>query len=170
MMRNKYRFTDPIYLSGLFIILLGWGAIAIIAYLGPVASLSNGICRIGLPNAALGAVLGYDIFINVLLTALYCYITNQLTKNLTWKSVWNVIRVALGFGNYGPLATQASMLQLMMAKSVLAAIATVAVTAVNIAVLFKVKGHEQGWLCLTICCLDGMCSGCLGELEDIANA
>lgn len=46
------------------------------------------------------------------------------------------------------------MLQLMMGKSVLAALAVTSVTAVNLGVLIRLGGHEQGWLFLTTCCVD----------------
>ena len=59
---------------------------------------------------------------------------------------------------YGPLETQASMLQLMMAKSILGTVAAVVVTAANLAVLIGVRGHEQDWLCFTVCCVDSTLS------------
>lgn len=156
MIRRRRRHTDPIYLVGLTVIALGLGGIAIASFLKPIATFStiDHICRIGLPAGTLISLLSYDVIVNIGLTITYIYLTNSVTRNLTWSAIGRVALAALPFRHYGPLTTQASMLQLMMAKSVLAALALAAVTAVNLAVLIAVKGHEQGWLCLTICCVD----------------
>jgi len=156
MIRPHRRTSDPIYLLGLLLIFLGLGTIATLALLNPIAALSptDHICRIGLPAPALIALLTYDTTLNLALTATYIHLTNSLTRNLTFSAIVRVAFAALPFRTYGPLTTQASMLQLMMAKSVLAALALVGVTGVNLAVLIEVRGHEQGWLCLTVCCVD----------------
>jgi len=136
MIRPRRRTTDPIYLLFLLLLFSGLGTIATIALLAPIATLSplDHICRIGLPTAALISLLTYDITLNLALTATYLHLTNRITRNLTWRAIGRVALAALPFRSYGPLATQACMLQLMMAKSVLAAVAVVVVTAVNLAV------------------------------------
>lgn len=156
MIRPRRRTADPIYLSFLLLLLSGLGTIATISLVSPLATLSplDHICRIGLPKPALISLLTYDLVLNLALTATYLHLTNRITRNLSWAAIGRVALAALPFRSHGNLATQASMLQLMMAKSVLAAVAVTAVTAVNLGVLIKVGGHEQGWLCLTVCCVD----------------
>lgn len=157
MVRNRSRYTDVYYLGGVFVIFAGLGTIAIVAFLWPVAQLSNvdNICRIGLPNGPLITLLIYDICLNFALTVLYVWITNQVTRNLTWASVGKVLLACLPFGSYGPLPTQASLCEVMMAKSIIGAAATVIGSSVNVAVLIYMRGHEQGWICFTICSIDG---------------
>ena len=160
MLRTRpNRYHDPIYIAGLVIIIAGLGSIAIISFLRPVAYVSptDAICRIGLPNGALIPLLTYDVLVNVALTGLYIWLTNRISQNLTWAAVGGVALAVVWPGRkYGPLETQASMLQLMMAKSILGTVAAVVVTAANLAVLIGVRGHEQDWLCFTVCCVDGM--------------
>ena len=157
MIRNTPRRRDPYYLIGVFVIVAGLGTIAIIAFIGPVATVSkvDDMCRIGLPLKAVISLLIYDVLINIGLTGLYIKLANRIVKNLTWGAVGRVTLGALPFHNYGPLPSQASILQLMMAKSILATLAVILVTAVNLVVLIVMRGKEQAWLCLTICCLDG---------------
>lgn len=40
-------------------------------------------------------------------------------------------------------------------KSLVGAALVLAPTVANLAVLYHMKGREQGWLCLTVCTLDG---------------
>ena len=157
MIRNHSRLNDPYYLIGVFVIVAGLGTIAIIAFIGPEDQLSaiDEICRIGLPDAALISLLTYDTIVNFCFTGLYVWLTNSITRNLSWASVGKVMLAALPFREYGPLPTQASLLELMMAKSLLGTAATVVATVVNLAVLIYVRGHEQGWICFTVCSVDG---------------
>lgn len=157
MINNKPHLKDPYYITGVAVITLGFGTIAVFAFIGPVANLSkvDGRCRIGLPSMALTALLSYDVFINVALLGIYLGLTNKIVKNLSWKAIGKVIYGAMPFRNYGPLPGQADMLQHMMAKSIIATLLVVIGTGANLGMLLALNGHEQAWLCLTICCLDG---------------
>lgn len=45
-----------------------------------------------------------------------------------------------------------------MARSVLGCLGVVLATVGNLVALIVLRGHEEAWMCLTICSVDGMCA------------
>jgi hypothetical protein len=46
-------------------------------------------------------------------------------------------------------------LKMLVYRSLTGAVAITVPTVINLGLLFRWKGHEQGWLCFTLCTLDG---------------
>jgi hypothetical protein len=60
-------FADYWYIGNLAIIILGFGSIAVLSFIFPVAEFSDRKCRIGLPFKITQPLLVYDIIINLYL-------------------------------------------------------------------------------------------------------
>ena len=73
-----------------------------------VTSLSKigGKCRIGLPLKVTLPLLIYDILINIVLTAFFCFIGHQYLRRRTFKQVVIVLSAALPFTHSKKLDTQ----------------------------------------------------------------
>jgi len=69
---RRGRLHDPVYVAGVVIVLVGFGSIAIVAFLYPLYKL-QGSCHVGLPPKVSAPLLAYDIFINVALTGIFVY-------------------------------------------------------------------------------------------------
>ena len=161
--RGIPRLRDPYWVSGILIIVLGFGTIAIFAFIGPLVLVSKSSpaspgphCQIGLPIQALIPLLSYDLLVNFGLTALYLFMANKICHRLTWRNVFPLVVHALPFRNPGPLPSQADVFELFMAKSVLGCLGVILATAGNLVALIVLRGHEEAWMCLTICSVDGM--------------
>ena len=151
------RHQDPTFYLSVAIVLGGFGIIAVFAFLYPVTSLSkiDGKCRIGLPLKVTLPLLIYDILINIVLTAFFCFIGHQYLRGRTFKQLMTVFSAALPFTRSKKLDTQENLL---MFKGTLGALAIIMPTVANLAILFKLNGHEQGRLCFTICTIDSTSS------------
>ena len=154
---NCTRYQDPTFIFSVVIVLGGFGVIAVFAFLYPVTSLSkiDGKCRIGLPFKVTLPLLVYDILINLSLTAFFCFIGHQYLRGRTFKQMMAVFSAALPFHHSKKLDTQENLLMFMMIKGTMGALAIIMPTVANLAILFKLNGHEQGWLCFTVCTIDG---------------
>ncbi|KAF2083799.1 hypothetical protein K490DRAFT_10317, partial [Saccharata proteae CBS 121410] len=158
----KRRHRDKVWLTGMCVVLGGFGAIAVTAFMWPVAQMSaDGICRIGLPFKVTAPLLTYDIVINVALTGLFVWLLKPLltfSRNSHQKG-----KTAL-FANPKNLVGDArtverqertsNTLRKLVFKTIVGGTAVMIPTVANLGILFFMKGHEQGWLCLTICSLD----------------
>lgn len=113
-------------------------------------------CEIGLPIKALIPLLSYDVLVNLAVTILYLAMANKVCHRLSWRNAFKLLLHALPFRNPGPLPSQGDLFELFMAKSVLACVAVVLGTVGNLVALMALNGHEEAWLCLTICSVDGM--------------
>src|SRR6201996_9277833 len=67
--RRCSRLADRWYLANLATVVLGFGSIAILSFIFPVANFSDHTCHIGLPSKITLPLLVYDITINVYLTS-----------------------------------------------------------------------------------------------------
>ena len=152
------RAKDPIFLTGTFIIFCGFGTIAGIAFWQPVAEISklDQKCRIGLPLIVTIPLLSYDILINIAVTSVFVYYSLGVLKG---SRTHGIIRRALPIPcikSKVRLTDQPKVLELFVVKSLIGCVAVIIPTLANLVVLFKVHGHEQGWLCFTICTIDCM--------------
>ena len=154
------RLKDPTFLLSVFIVLGGFVIIAVFAFLYPVTSLSmiDGKCRIGLPFKVTLPLLVYDILINLSLTGFFCLIGYQYLRGQTFRQIMSVFSAALPFAHSNKLDTQENLLMFMMIKGTMGALSIIMPTVANLAILFKLNGHEQGWLCFTICTIDSTSS------------
>lgn len=154
------RLRDTIYILGIFIVLLGFGVLAVFAFIHPVTSLSqiDGNCRIGLPLVITIPLLSYDIIINFALTLIFVMRGARLVKIRGFRHAMRCIAMALPFRKVPGLRDPVIACEFFMGRSGLGASAIILPTLANLVILFALNGHENGWLCFTICTIDSMFS------------
>ena len=164
------RNRDPIYLLGIAIVLFGFGVLAVFAFIHPVTSLSaiDGKCRIGLPLIITIPLLSYDIIINFALTFVFVMRGARLVKIRGFRHAVYCIALALPFRKVPGLRDPVIACEFFMGRSGLGASAIILPTIANLAVLFALNGHENGWLCFTICTIDSTfcCTPSLSHFKD----
>lgn len=152
------RLRDPIYLLGIAIVIFGFGVLAVFAFIHPVTSLSHidGKCRIGLPLVITIPLLSYDIIINFALTFVFVMRGARLVKIRNFRHALHCIAMALPFRKVPGLRDPVIACEFFMGRSGLGASAIILPTIANLVILFALNGHENGWLCFTICTIDSM--------------
>ncbi len=162
------RLHDPVFLVSMFIILAGFGTIAVFAFIRPVHHLSptDRICRIGLPLEVTLSLLIYDVLMNLGMAALFaCLMAPYLQKDWTSYVPRCVLRSAhllhlMRMSSEAPTpvhdpAQKRGTLEALTRRSMIASVMILIVSVANLTVLFVLGGHQQGWLCFTICTFDG---------------
>ncbi|KAJ7679374.1 hypothetical protein DFH06DRAFT_1166401 [Mycena polygramma] len=126
----RRRFKSPVYLVCIGTVALYIGVVASMIY-GRIAEIrsGDGACVIGLKPMASLPLLSYDLYINVLLTSLF---------------LWPLMRAK--FVNL--------RLRRVATRTLIASLAALTTSTVNIAVLTILHGRELGWLCLASCASD----------------
>ena len=154
------RLRDSVYCLGIAIVLFGFGVLAVFAFIHPVTNLSqiDGKCRIGLPLVITAPLLCYDILINVALTFIFVMRGARLVKIRGFKHAVRCIGMALPFRHVDGLRDPVIACEFFMGRSGLGASAIILPTIANLVILFVLNGHENGWLCFTICTIDSMFS------------
>ena len=152
------RHRDWIYMGGIASVMLGFGVLAVFAFIHPVTSLSkvDGKCRIGLPLSITIPLLSYDICINFFLTFVFVLRGARLVKVRGFRHAMHCIALALPFRRVPGLNDPVKACELFMGRSGLGASAIILPTIANLVILFVLNGHENGWLCFTICTVDSM--------------
>lgn len=165
------RTSDWIWLFGMFVIVTGFGSIAICAFLWPIAEMSpkDGRCRIGLPFKVTIPLLTFDVTINTALTAVFVYLmkpllrfrgtdgTNNAGSRIT-KGIWRMLSNAErphGGEMYPMNQNFHKSIEALLRRSLIGSVLVMLPTVSNLAVMYTLKGRELGWLCLTICTVDG---------------
>ena len=168
---NRHRrYQDPLYIATMSIVILGFGTIAIFAFIMPVVEISrnDGRCRIGLPFRVTLPLLIYDILMNLGMTALFVGLVWPYLCEHGWRSYlptslgqcWIRLRRLVNPRVPDPNAVSSgadpiARLERLIWKSLIASVAILISTVVNLAVLFRMDGRELAWLCFTICTVDG---------------
>ncbi|KAL8772609.1 MAG: hypothetical protein Q9209_002270 [Squamulea sp. 1 TL-2023] len=142
------------------------------AFLHPIAVIeSNQLCHVGLPPSVTIALLCQDLGLNIGLTFMLYYLTSKAMRKGSGLT-FSLALHALPFRDPGPLvesliglppaqfksATKDGDKRLRLAKSLWGTIAVIMATAGNLSVLIYMKGHEQGWLCISSCIADALWS------------
>ena len=166
------RHRDYIWLVGLFIMVGGFGSIAIVGYMSPVVELSHldGRCRIGLPPKVSFPLLCFDVAVNFLLTGVFFWLLRPV---LEFHGIMNV-RNCCGnlFSGKGRRekrrdeqhksqegqSIQSAMnlnIKALLWKCLIGSTLVMLPTVANMAQFYAMDSRELGWVCLTICTLDG---------------
>src|SRR5690348_6571629 len=68
--KSKHRLHDWLWITGVLLVVSGFGGIGIVIFIYPVADISpiDGRCRIGIPRYITIPLLVYDICLNIFLT------------------------------------------------------------------------------------------------------
>jgi len=173
-MRAPYmcRTRDWIWLVGMLVIAAGFGSIAITGFIWPIADLSStdGRCRIGLPLKVTIPLVAFDASINTALTGIFVYLLRPL---LHFSGLPNTpepaSRLTKGIGRILKNMPHANVPRIspvnqnffksiedLLWKSLLGSVLVMLSTISNLAIVCWMRGRELGWLCLTICSVDGM--------------
>lgn len=148
--------------------------------LDPVSRYSEetGKCTIGLTMITLVALLGYDLFINTILTVLFVnFLLTPLRfryQNSASAQSPSIAQRISALGQSKEQSTSADAvretaqprgvinanstdaIENLLRKSLTGLILVMFPTIVNLAVLLRFQGHEPGWLCFIMCQADGM--------------
>jgi hypothetical protein len=158
--RRFTRLTDNWYICNIAILVLGFGSIAVLSFIFPVAELSNGRCRIGLPFKITLPLLIYDITVNVYLTGHFLYFSRpgilaDALRRLPFPSRNSTNRNATG--HYTTRLEDGSQDNLRkLAKRTLNGMCIMLLaTTINLSILFYMSGREEEWMCFMFCTLDG---------------
>ncbi|EON66011.1 hypothetical protein W97_05254 [Coniosporium apollinis CBS 100218] len=182
------RTRDWIWLFGMIIVVTGFGSIAIIAFIFPLAEMSpeDGRCRIGLPLKVTIPLLTFDIVINVALTSIFVHHLGPLIrfesnvggisgnpympshiggslKRLFRKSKPRISVSSTLDGDWTTNLNHENMraVEKLVWKSLIGAVVVMIPTVINLTLLYHWQGREQGWLCFTICTLDATWQVCV---------
>lgn len=168
------RHKDWVWLVGLFIMLGGFGSIAIVGYLTPVVELSrlDGLCRIGLPPKVSFPLLCFDVLVNVLLTGVFFWLLRPVIQfhgllrgrkccggifGSNHKRMTRNHDVMESQGSNGLEKAVNSNIMTLLWKCLVGSMLVMLPTVGNMAQFYAMKSRELGWVCLSICTLDGMC-------------
>lgn len=170
MLRQK----DWLWLIGILIIVGGFGTIAIIGYMSPIVDLSkiDGRCRIGLPPKVSFPLLSFDVGVNFLLTGVFIWLLRPVlsvqggswiagvfgAKITTLKRVFrksDESRENAEADGRLHLRVIKKCINTLLWKSLIGSTLIMLPTVGNMAQFYIMKGRELGWICLTICTLDG---------------
>lgn len=138
-------------------------------FLNPYATLhpGDGQCFFGLRQYAALPLLGFDIFFNILLTLVFIYLLGPgIRSNITKRSsasrlvLWLFACCWLDRGKEVRLQTGnpkfARRLEKLLWRTFMGSCLVLLTTVANIIQMVVVEGRESGYLCLTLCALDGM--------------
>jgi hypothetical protein len=169
--RQYVRRSDRWYLANTAIVALGFGTIAVLSFIFPVAEFSpDGKCRIGLPFKITLPLLIYDISINVYLTCHFLYFARPHIDNDTigkLRSLFGHRRDCRSSAEdltndnraFRVKATVSSPRQdhlRNLAKRTLKGMCIMLLaTVINLSILFHMSGQEREWMCFMFCTLDG---------------
>ncbi|KAL1638682.1 hypothetical protein SLS58_008714 [Diplodia intermedia] len=65
------RLSDKVWLTGMAIVCLGFGALSVVGFMWPVAQITDGQCRVGLLPRVTIPIISFDIVINIGFTVLF---------------------------------------------------------------------------------------------------
>ncbi|KAJ7111791.1 hypothetical protein C8R44DRAFT_882844 [Mycena epipterygia] len=127
---GRSRLRSPVYLICMVTVCL-YSAVILLVFIGRINEFraGDGACVLGVRPTASLPLLSYDLYINVLLTALFS---------------WPLLRSKHSSARLRRVAT----------RTLFASAVALSTSTVNITVLTIMKGHELGWVCLTSCGTD----------------
>jgi len=160
--RRHSRCQDRLYLLNLSIVALGFGCIAVFAFIFPVAERSptDKKCRIGLPFKLTLPLLIYDVMINVYLTAHFVYFARPQMMKWSPKALFRrdiEMKVDLGSSSGRPSTgtrRRDTTLERLAQRTLKGMCVMLLATIINLAILFHMRGREQYWMCFMFCTMD----------------
>ncbi|KAF2434903.1 hypothetical protein EJ08DRAFT_569705, partial [Tothia fuscella] len=171
------RFHDWVWCGWMGVLVVGFTSLSVLAFMQPVAALGDddGKCRIGLPRTASIVLVMFDIFINFSLTGVFLwllrpllafhqtsdperrsYFRHRLLKYLESACCWTPFKFSRSNGPYRPALNTSLVkaVEVLVWKTFVGTVLIVIPTIVNLSLLYRMGGREQGWMCFTICTID----------------
>jgi len=85
--RHPSRRKDPVWITCMGVIAVGFGTIMVFAFVYPVAEIGgDGVCRIGLPIRVTVPMLVYDVLVNAGLTGVFVWLLHPLRRRRSKSS------------------------------------------------------------------------------------
>lgn len=154
----------------MIIICGGFGTIAIVGYLNPIVELSklDAKCRMGLPSKVSFPLMCFDVGVNFLLTGVFIWLLKPMLAHHGLLSLSGLFgsgtvkkrreaRERDRVARYTCEQLQAINrdIRILLWKCLIGSTLVMLPTVGNMAQFYVMKGRELGWICLTICTLDG---------------
>jgi hypothetical protein len=166
------RMSDWVWVVGVILTLSGFTAIGVMSWVFPIAEMSSidGRCHIGIPRYVTIPLVSYDVGLNILLTLVFIYLLSPLVRSGKLSTrAFPASRFTVCFGNMCSRSKSRTCLieanqgnrqmvkkiEKLLLKTFLGSILVMLPTVGNMAALAVLVGRESGWICLTICNLDG---------------
>ena len=162
----------------MLLLIIGFGAVSVTAFMWPnvVVSPLDGKCRIGQPLKVTIPLLTYDIVVNVSLTALFVHFLYPFLAPKGNRISLGQSLPSLKFFSQRKLPKCSSnqdrvtgRLRRLVVRTVVGGVVVMIPTVANLTGVLITRGREQGWMCLTLCSLDGKSRCLLPRLRDPAN-
>jgi hypothetical protein len=170
--RQCARRSDRWYLVNMAIVTLGFGTVAVLSFIFPVAEFStvDGKCRIGAPFKITLPLLIYDVIINVYLTCHFLYFARPLIAKDTIGKLRSIFGQRRDFrsstqdltNENRAFRTKANVsnprqdhLRNLAKRTLNGMCIMLLATIINLSILFHMNGHEQEWMCFMFCTVDG---------------
>ncbi|KAI9773687.1 MAG: hypothetical protein M1840_006961 [Geoglossum simile] len=168
VVRRKY---DLMWWGNMIMVVVGFGIIAVLSFIYLVSHVSavDGQCRIGLQMGITIALLAYDMLINVWLTGLFIKLAARYMRKFfpdrvsRWWEIFNrnlrphspaVQSMEVDDALVLPIDAQGNLAKLAR-KTMIGCTIMLSSTVVNLTVLLRFHGHEEGWVCFLVCTIDG---------------
>ena len=145
---------DYWYLIEMCSLVIGFGTIAVFAFTEPTTftSTTDGLCRIGLPPRVAISILAFNIVINIVLAIHYCFVAWRVSPFGSIGEIFGYLYASLPFKELRAADDDHQKLRkFQIGRVILGLIAVTIPTVANLYVLAYIHGHEQGWLCFTLC-------------------
>ena len=154
----------------------GFGGIAIFGYLTPVVELSklDGRCRIGLPSKVSLPLMSFDVGVNFLLTGIFLWLLKPMLAHHHVLSLRGLFGDRMGgkvkdwFGGLDGIGRGSNIqysnaqkkamnkhIKILLVKCLVGSTLVMLPTVGNMIQFYMMHGRELGWICLTVCTLDG---------------
>ncbi|KAH4604582.1 hypothetical protein HBI23_144830 [Parastagonospora nodorum] len=166
---HKSRTKDVLWVTGTVLVVVGFGTIIAIGFIGPLAQVlpQDGRCRMGLRRYATISLLSYDFLINILLTVVFVYLLGPVIRSnnqaipspsASHLALWLCScrrtkrhpDVQVHIGN----AQAAKRIENLLWRTFMGSCLVMVTTAANLLQLTILEGREWGFVCLTLCTLD----------------
>ncbi|EAT83368.1 hypothetical protein HBI56_115790 [Parastagonospora nodorum] len=166
---HKSRTKDVLWVTGTVLVVVGFGTIIAIGFIGPLAQVlpQDGRCRMGLRRYATIPLLSYDFLINILLTVVFVYLLGPVIRSnnqaipspsASHLALWLCScrrtkrhpDVQVQIGN----AQAAKRIENLLWRTFMGSCLVMVTTAANLLQLTILEDREWGFVCLTLCTLD----------------
>ena len=155
--KRPNHLDDSWYVIEFITIIVGFGGIAFFAFTEPEYDISStdGLCRIGLPPHVAISLLAFDVIINIVLAVHYCVLAWRVSPLKSVQEVFRYLWAALPFKSLHAASNDHQKIRkFQIGRAILGLFAITVPTVANLYILAYVHGHEQGWVCFSVCISD----------------
>ncbi|KAF2868532.1 hypothetical protein BDV95DRAFT_131276 [Massariosphaeria phaeospora] len=163
------RWHDWIWVVAMLVITIGFGTIAVCAFLWPIADIASDekVCRIGLPARVTIPLLSFDVIITTTLTLIFVYLLRPLLRfSGASKLAVPASRFTKGMRRILASSAQAGRLvakpvENLLWNSFVGSLLVMLPTIGNLVTLYWLDGREPSWVCLLACAADVTWATCV---------